>query len=40
MKKFEFKPIPDEPLPTLEPTFGFTQGPKSFKAIVVPRKLE
>lgn len=38
VKKFEFKPIPGEPLPTLKPMSGFTQGPTPYKAVVVPRK--
>ena len=38
VKIFEFKPVPNEPCPTLEPkTSGFLTSPYPFKAVVIPR---
>ncbi|XP_045035920.1 methyl farnesoate epoxidase isoform X4 [Daphnia magna] len=37
IKKFRFDPVPDEPLPSLDPTNGFTLGYQGFKAVVTPR---
>lgn len=37
VKKFEFKPVPGEPLPTLEPIIGIVLGPKPFRAVAIPR---
>jgi methyl farnesoate epoxidase/farnesoate epoxidase len=38
VKTFEFKSVPNEPLPTLEPkTKGFLTCPYPFKAVVIPR---
>lgn len=36
-KEFRVQPIPNEPLPSLEPNNGFTLGYKGFKAVVTPR---
>lgn len=38
IKSFKFKPINDQPLPTLDPVNGFTLGFKGFKAVVIPRQ--
>ncbi|KAI9552867.1 hypothetical protein GHT06_020751 [Daphnia sinensis] len=38
VKKFEFKPVPGKPLPTLEPVVGIVLGPKPYKAVAVPRE--
>ena len=37
IKQFRFEPTPNEPLPSLDPTNGFTLGYRGFKAVVVPR---
>lgn len=37
LKTFEFRPIPDRPLPTLKPKNGLTLGYDGFEAIVTPR---
>ncbi|KAK4014851.1 hypothetical protein OUZ56_027361 [Daphnia magna] len=37
IKKFRFEPVPNEPLPSLDPTNGFTLGYQGFKAVVTPR---
>lgn len=37
VKKFQFKSVPNRPLPSLDPNNGFTLGYKGFEAIVVPR---
>jgi methyl farnesoate epoxidase/farnesoate epoxidase len=37
IKQFRFEPAPNEPLPSLDPTNGFTLGYRGFKAVVVPR---
>lgn len=37
IKKFKFEPVPNEPLPTLEPVNGFTLGYQGFKAVVTQR---
>ena len=38
-KTFEFKPIQNQPPPTLEPDVGFVLSPKPFKAVAIPRVL-
>ncbi|KAK4014855.1 hypothetical protein OUZ56_027365 [Daphnia magna] len=37
IKKFRFEPVPNEPLPSLDPTNGFTLGYQGFKVVVTPR---
>lgn len=37
IKKFRFEPVPNEALPSLDPTNGFTLGYRDFKAVIVPR---
>ena len=37
VKTFEFKPLPNEPPPTLAPRVGFTLAYEGFKAVVTPR---
>ena len=34
VKTFEFKSVPGEPLPTLEPIAGITLSPKPYEAVV------
>ena len=36
-KTFEFKPIPNQPPPSLEPDVGIVAGPKPFKAVALAR---
>lgn len=36
-KKFRLEAIPNEPLPSLQPTNGLTLGYEGFKAVAVPR---
>ncbi len=38
IKNFRLEAIPNEPMPSVEPTNGFTLGYEGFKAIAVPRK--
>lgn len=40
LKTFEFRPVPDRPLPTLKPKNGLTLGYDGFEAIVTPRTWE
>jgi methyl farnesoate epoxidase/farnesoate epoxidase len=37
VKTFEFKSVPNEPLPTLEANSGILSSPKPFKAVAIPR---
>ena len=37
VKTFEFKPLPNEPPPTLAPRVGFTLAYEGFNAVVIPR---
>lgn len=37
VKTFEFKPVPGEPLPSLEPIAGLTLSPQPYKAVVTLR---
>lgn len=37
IKKFRFEPVPGTPLPTVEPSNGFTLGYQGFEAVVTPR---
>ncbi|EFX62803.1 hypothetical protein DAPPUDRAFT_67675, partial [Daphnia pulex] len=37
VKTFEFKSLPNQPPPTLEPAMGLVSGPQPFKAVVIPR---
>ncbi len=36
-KKFRLEAIPNEPLPSLQPTNGLTLGYQGFKAVALPR---
>ena len=37
VKTFDFQPVADEPLPTLEPIAGIVLGPRPFKSVVSVR---
>ncbi|CAL8124640.1 unnamed protein product [Orchesella dallaii] len=37
MQNFTFHPVPNEPLPSLQPIVGVTNGPQPFRALIEAR---